>query len=512
MLCCFSEEYFKLLCYRSCNFHNKPYFSVLATKRGQNKLQNRIQTACNDSNIVSSDSQAKLCTIVDHARNTCPIVHHFVLEAIKDYLALPSQMQAPIGIAVQPELDFVIKLLTNRPVAFLNSFDQFLLSNGYDGVYLLDKDQNHSSQPLFNEIPLNTYEQLIFSPFISMSTPTYFINNGSRDNQGRIDLESPHESEGIYVGAVGCRFEREGEMEWRYILVTKSQNTRNNGYGIIKDSKSSNTNITNASIDDFDRTNSDSSNDMDNNNQSRSAQLSILFQLLHDIYPRMKLNFPYLPTYDEVKLLHSTNVAAFNSQYIQLPHPHDFLQIMYFDKLLYKARMRLVLEPFLLHANSEVSRLRSSRDANLSGYVRVVGLGLGVWKIHPEQTKLQMEVYKDILHEVSLPNIDIIEFIHNVSGFLCGDCKHESVFPSELEGNHVCIKYSKSNPMDPIPSSHVLIVNYAWDGNSYPGNEYWLGSLTASGDPAAACCSTISELQNPMINIDAFHANRVKIY
>lgn len=44
-------------------------------------------------------------------------------------------------------------------------------------------------------------------------------------------------------------------------------------------------------------------------------------------------------------------------------------------------------------------------------------------------------------------------------------------------------------------------MSYAWDGNALPGNEFWMGSLSASGDPAAACSSLISELHNPHINM-----------
>ena len=46
----------------------------------------------------------------------------------------------------------------------------------------------------------------------------------------------------------------------------------------------------------------------------------------------------------------------------------------------------------------------------------------------------------------------------------------------------------------------LVVAMFAWDGNSYVGNEYWQGLLSASGDPAAASCSTIPELLNPDIN------------
>jgi hypothetical protein len=60
----------------------------------------------------------------------------------------------------------------------------------------------------------------------------------------------------------------------------------------------------------------------------------------------------------------------------------------------------------------------------------------------------------------------------------------------------------------------LLVAMFAWDSNSYVGNEYWVEQLSASGldvdvclatdwvsgDPAAAACSLVPELLNPDIN------------
>lgn len=46
----------------------------------------------------------------------------------------------------------------------------------------------------------------------------------------------------------------------------------------------------------------------------------------------------------------------------------------------------------------------------------------------------------------------------------------------------------------------LLVVSYAADANSLPGNEFWVGCLTNSSDSTTASSTQISELHNPHIN------------
>lgn len=76
---------------------------------------------------------------------------------------------------------------------------------------------------------LLSYDEMCLSALIGMSVPTHFINDGSRYNRG--NFSGNCEKKGVFVGLVGARFERLEKMEWQHLIVSKQQNTVENGYG-----------------------------------------------------------------------------------------------------------------------------------------------------------------------------------------------------------------------------------------------------------------------------------------
>jgi hypothetical protein len=167
----------------------------------------------------------------------------------------------------------------------------------------------------------------------------------------------------------------------------------------------------------------------------------------------------------------------------------------FLDGVAFQRRMRHVAEVFLCEANDR------ARAAGTKAYCHVVGLGLGVWEVSKAQVELSVAAYAEVLRERSLPHVADVNFAWFGKASTCGGVASGDVL--RAGDNAVRIHFSKREPAAKLvgeDAGKLLVAMYAWDGNSFPGNEYWLGSLQASGDPAAACCSTIPQLQNPDVN------------
>jgi hypothetical protein len=160
-----------------------------------------------------------------------------------------------------------------------------------------------------------------------------------------------------------------------------------------------------------------------------------------------------------------------------------------FDTETYEARIRITAEILLLEANER------AKTAGKTAYVYVVGLGLGVWQYGQGQVAHYIAAFTASLRGLSIPNVSTVEL-----AYIPTTPTQQQRLQDVGEEKGIRVLFSRRNPAEKLDTDELLVLSYAWDGNSFPGNEYWMGSLEASGDPAAACMSTIGELHNPLVN------------
>jgi hypothetical protein len=274
----------------------------------------------------------------------------------------------------------------------------------------------------------------------------------------------------------------------------------------------------------------------------------ILKKKLLDIWASF-YEIPYFPTYNEIATYVNNNPNQTN--YIQLYDPAK-KKCLFFNTHVYKARLSLIIIPFLYNA-SEYGKIIDKKI-----YTHVTGLGTGVWgdiikpgfSYQPDEQSgytsfknmlftLQTQCYINCLKNNkklwdTIADIDFnywgnfsLENIMNlfrVSGAfkkveinesffsrwinkLCRLFNYQatnSSFTIYLDDNSkLTIHISTRNPFETLSkydSDKEIVATYAWDSNAFPGNEYYLGYNTVSADPAAACCSTIADSGNPRIN------------
>lgn len=373
--------------------------------------------------------------LVQHINSARPVLHHRCLPLLAAFLEHKKKHGTTPEKSVYEGMglvELVDRLLRKRPVTFFGRDDQYLLRNksrGKGGFEKIGSDQEIPPLCLRDYL---SYDEMKLSALLSVSSQSFFVNNGSRTNKGIPGNPGSFQEEGVIVGIVGARLKKKGYMEWQDCIVSEDQNTVQHGYGSVEGAPR-----------------------------------------LQHLWPHMwKVTLPEWKTVSG----QDENILKFSKQnYLNIP--------------VYKARMQLAAETLLAEAKSQ------AMSAGLKAYIHIVGLGLGVWRACHQQDDIFVDAWGAALHCFDTSHIAHVDFSWIDVNSCRGVCDGE-LFP----GTNVMLHFSKRSLHDPVPPGTLLVTSYAWDGNSLPGNEFWIGKLASTGDGAAACSSGVAELHNTHIN------------
>ena len=425
------------------------------TNRSKTLIKQEFLKQCGIDSISTSDY------IAQAAQSIKILIHQNVWDLIPDFFEIKKKSGTEIEKKFYQNMsreDFVMRCFLKRPIVFFNRGDQALLRSGMGTVGKFDLIGTPSQEENLQLEDYISYDEMLFSALFSVSSETIFINDGNRNNCARVANPSSFEPTGVYVGQVGARFERPQQMESLFCLARENFHTVQNGYG----------------------------------KGGQASHHRELMGMWAKLYYDGKQD--YFPSFNEV-----TN-------------PNEFTQLRsggFLNQAVFKKRMSLILLPFLQDANDRAQAKKKQ------AYIHGVGLGLGVWQVSDYQVKLMFEAYDQILQQHPFPNISDLDFswIPNPQYHQIGSITGQGGTYKTPFGNSIQIHFSKRSPAEKLPptdSDKLIVAHFAWDSNSFPGNEYWHGMLTASGDPAAAACSQISELHNPYVN-PAFNQAAIKV-
>lgn len=397
-----------------------------------------------------------------------PLIHERVLWLYLRFLEHKLEYGTQIEKNVYSNLslcDFVQRLLIKRCVYFIDENDTFLLINGAHGDGGFESiGRSDEKYPLQLKDCLS-YDEIKLSALLSVSSFTEFLNDGNRNNCGVIEENKTLiERSGVIIGLIGARFEKHDVMEFQDIVISKRQNSAQNGYG------------------------------------PKNSTIPVQPNLVKKVEFRKLWN----EFYDEKDFVYSS--IEKDGQRFSNVCGQDI-----FDNLIMKKRFTISFDTLLLESEARAASL--SKKA----YIHVVGIGLGVWQIANQQTEIFLETFTQRIRAL-LKELNHVAFIHfswfDIDEWM--DLKDGSFFESKLNTNGgIRVFISDRNPAQKLEGTEyencLIIESYAWDGNALPGNEFWTKALCSSGDPAAACSTLISEIHNPHINDNIVNGKNLHI-
>ncbi|XP_068148647.1 uncharacterized protein [Drosophila tropicalis] len=411
---------------------------------------------------VKSQPAERHAHICKQIASAYPVIHERTLALYLDFLqhkrihgnAIEQRVYQNLGVC-----GLVQRLLEKRCVFFLGPNDSHMLINGHCGYGGFEKIGTlEEKEPLTLQNVLS-YDEIKLSALLSTSTHTEFINDGARRNFGNVEQDkSKIEREGVIIGLIGSRFQRPNKMEWEDILITREQNTPQNGYGLV-------------------------------NNAKRESDYRRIWRQFY--------NEPMDFLYDEIEKDYKRFIDIKNDS-----------SVYRFDTLVMKKRFAINFDTLLLEAQGRAMR------ADKSAYIHLVGFGLGVWMITDKQEKIFFNAFEERLLALGdqLSHVDVVHFSYFSLSKVGNLYDNAFIRFKNHPKRGIRIFISKRNPHENLNDNKMLsVVSYAWDSNALPGNEFWSGTLHTSSDPAAACSTLITELLNPHINVDYLNGNNLHI-
>ncbi|EDV38587.1 uncharacterized protein Dana_GF19356 [Drosophila ananassae] len=413
-----------------------------------------------DSCRVKSQPAAREDAIRKQIASSYPVIHESTLQLYIKFL----KHKLKFGSKTERQLyknmtltAFVQRLVAKRCVWFYGDSDDHCTMEGQQGIGGFEKVGTGEELPGLTLNSVLSYDEIKLAALLYFTTHSEFINNGSKGNAGMVPLDkSTIEPEGVIVGIIGARFERPNVMEFQDIKITKDQNTLARGYG----------------------------------DQNATTGQADLRRIWREFYGEPK-DF------------------IFDHFQGHLAEPQRFESVNggYFDHQVMRKRYRNTFETLLLEAQDRAVR------AGKLAYVHVVPIGLGVWKAANHQELTFFEAFQESLDGLGerLHHVGVVHFswfhLDRVGSLYDGALLR---FPQHPQGG-IKIKISNREAHSKLPEDMLLVVTYAWDGNALPGNEFWDGVLVSTSDPAAACSTLITELQNPHINREYMNASNLHI-
>lgn len=420
-------------------------------------------------------------SLIEMAETTRPFIAKEIWELMDQFMSFMKNLPDLEGEnyrAVYNNMNsagLVKRLLTKRPIVFLNPTDEnvlrenpLTLRSGKEKWNNVARTLEYAQADRPNLQEYISYDEIMLSALVNMSTPTYFVSDGSLKNA--FDKpKCPYIMQGILCGLVGARLEKNGFMEHRFVFPRDKNNLK-----------------------------------FDDVHHADGFWITIVY---NKAFPEGKI-----PTDDNIK----NKPDLYKDIYV------NGINVVYLKK-----RLALSVIPFIEEAANRGFEKKQSIIAS------VPPIGAGIWRGIVD-TKTIVNLIVTIVLEYLDNNADIEKlsyldaiFLPVVNNDLYSEYSPQKQIKSvrinatdsgieiKLNGDKVLMIFNQCRFVAQILpekfSSSLIVAGYAWDGNSYPGNEYWIDCFE-SFDPQAILCSLLGQLQNPEVNVELADPERIRYY